>query len=195
MPAWEEPDLSLPTYGNIPLLVGLTSLPRRVWLDNPQEPEAKCISCGRKEFLIRQCVFAGIGSTKTNEDGQGRVWSDPHTISDSKGVLKPSIALGAADAASGQWTKIAAGILGGKIPRGERCFWVVNFSTVQNDKYLEAMEYEIPLAIAPDGWQPKANGTSYPRALPNSASTFTISKPDTASPRAGSGSPRISAIL
>ncbi len=149
-PAWEEPDLSLPTHGDVPLLVGLTLLPRRVWLDNPQEPEANCISCGRKELLIRQCVFAGIGSTKTNEDGQGRVWSDPHTISDSKGVLKPSNALGAADAASGQWTKIAAGILGGKVPRGKRCFWVVSFSTVQNDKYLEAMEYEIPLAIAPD---------------------------------------------
>ena len=121
-PAWEEPDLSLPTHGDVPLLVGLTLLPRRVWLDNPQEPEANCISCGRKELLIRQCVFAGIGSTKTNEDGQGRVWSDPHTISDSKGVLKPSNALGAADAASGQWTKIAAGILGGKIARARDAF-------------------------------------------------------------------------
>jgi len=88
-------------------------------------------------------VFAGVGSTKTDGDGEGRVWSDPHTIRDSEHILKPSNALGAADAAAGQWAEIAAGILGGKEARAKRSSWVVGFATVQNDKYLEAMEYEI----------------------------------------------------
>ncbi len=143
-PAWENPDIKLPKHGNVPLLTGLTWLPRRVWLDNPGEPQANCISCGRREPLVRQCVFAGIGSTKTDADGEGRVWSDPHTITDGEDVLKPSNALGAADAAAGQWTKIAAGILGGKEAHAKRRLWVVGFATVQNDKYLEAMEYGIP---------------------------------------------------
>ncbi|MGD0226814.1 MAG: type I-E CRISPR-associated protein Cse1/CasA [Terriglobia bacterium] len=152
-PAWEEPDLSLPRHGNVPLLVGLTSLPRRVWLDNPQEPDANCISCGRKAPLIRQCVFAGVGSAKTDENGLGRVWSDPHTITDGEDVIKPSNALGATDAAAGQWARIAAGILREKKPNGKRGLWVVSFATVQNDKYLEAMEYEIPLPSTLDDRQ------------------------------------------
>lgn len=152
-PAWEEPDLSLPRHGNVPLLVGLTSLPRRVWLDSPQEPDANCISCGRKAPLIRQCVFAGVGSAKTDDNGQGRVWSDPHTITDGEDVVKPSNALGATDAAAGQWARIAAGILREKKPNGKRGLWVVSFATVQNDKYLEAMEYEIPLPSTLDDRQ------------------------------------------
>lgn len=140
-PAWEKPDSELPTNG-VPLLTGLTWLPRRVWMDDPEEPETNCISCGRKEPLIRQCVFAGIGSTKT--DG-GRVWNDPHVIRDSKDVVKPSDALGASDAASGQWAKIVAGVLGGQKADYERRLWVVGFATVQNDKYLEATEYEVSL--------------------------------------------------
>jgi hypothetical protein len=133
--------------------VGLTSLPRRVWLDNPQEPDANCISCGRKAPLIRQCVFAGVGSAKTDENGLGRVWSDPHTITDGEDVIKPSNALGATDAAAGQWARIAAGILREKKPNGKRGLWVVSFATVQNDKYLEAMEYEIPLPSTLDDRQ------------------------------------------
>ncbi len=111
-PTWESLDLSLPQRGNVPLLLGLTWLPRRVWLDDPVEPAATCISCGRKEPLIRQCVFAGIGSTKTEADAKGRVWCDPHTISDGEDVIKPSDALGATDAAAGKWAEIAAGIFG-----------------------------------------------------------------------------------
>ena len=152
-PAWESPDLALPKHGDVPLLVGLTSLPRRVWLDNPHEPEARCISCGRKESLIRQCVFAGVGSTKTDDNGQGRTWSDPHTVNDGEDVIKPSNALGATDAAAGQWARITAGILGGKKTNGRRGLWVVSFATVQNDKYLEAMEYEIPFPATLDDRQ------------------------------------------
>lgn len=146
-PAWEKPDLQFPKTGEIPLLTGLTWLPRRVWLDIPKEPEAKCISCGYKRHLIRQCVFAGIGSTKSDE---GRTWNDPHVIPDSKDVMKPGNALGSPDAAAGQWAKITAGILHGQKANKRRRLWVVGFATVQNDKYLEAMEYEITLPCAPD---------------------------------------------
>lgn len=160
-PAWEKPDIQLPKKGEVPLLTGLTWLPRRVWLDNPEEPEANCISCGRKEPLIRQCVFAGIGSTKTYGEGQGRIWSDPYVICDSKDVIKPSNALDASDAAAGQWAKIMAGssCIKCKHPNcphsrfhqmKNKRLWVVGFATVQNDKYLEAMEYEIPFPAPSD---------------------------------------------
>jgi len=150
-PAWVKPDLLLPKTGEIPLLTGLTWLPRRVWLDNPEGPEADCVSCGRKEHLIWQCIFAGIGSTKS--DG-GRIWRDPNDIRDSKDeVMRPGNPLGASDAAAGQWAKIMAGILRGQKASGACKLWVVGFATVQNDKYLEAMEYEIPLPYAPDDQQ------------------------------------------
>ncbi|MCX5891211.1 MAG: type I-E CRISPR-associated protein Cse1/CasA [Deltaproteobacteria bacterium] len=154
-PAWEKPDSQLPKTGEIPLLTGLTWLPRRVWLDNPEGPEAHCISCGRKEQLIRQCVFAGIGSTKSDGD---RIWRDLHVIRDSKDmVVKPGNALGAADAAAGQWAWIMAGSLRGQKTDGKTRLWVVSFATVQNDKYLEAIEYEIPFPGTSDGQKVQEN--------------------------------------
>jgi hypothetical protein len=149
-PTWEETDLSLPERGNVPLLMGLTWLPRRVWLDDPEQPETNCISCGRKEPLIRQCVFAGIGSTKTDGNGESRVWTDPHTISGGEDLIKPSDALSATDAAADKWAEIAAGIFGSPKPNPGTKLWIVSFATVKNDKYLEAMEYEICFPSAPD---------------------------------------------
>jgi len=152
IPAWEQPDLQLPEIGEVPLLTGLTWLPRRVWLDNPKGPESACISCGRIEHMIKLCVFAPIGSTKTGEGSPGRIWRDPHVIYEQSGKGDiPSLhslhaydALGAADAAAGQWAKIMAGMLR-KVARNDRIsLWAVGFSTVQNDKYLEAIEYLVP---------------------------------------------------
>jgi len=71
-PAWEKPDLQLPKTGEVPLLTGLTWLPRQVWLGNP-EKLANCISCGRTERLILSSVFAAIGSTKTDGRFQSRL--------------------------------------------------------------------------------------------------------------------------
>lgn len=150
-PAWEEPDGTLPKHGNVPLLAGLTWLPRRVWLDNPDEPAADCIACGRREPLIRQCVFAGIGSMKEAGDSEGRVWNDPHTVGEGEGVVKPSSALAAADAAAGKWAEIAAATVRGGTPGSKTRLWVVSFATIQNDKYLEAMEFNIALPDAPAG--------------------------------------------
>ncbi|MEO0248509.1 MAG: type I-E CRISPR-associated protein Cse1/CasA [candidate division WOR-3 bacterium] len=145
-PAWEEPDMPLPKAGDVPLLTGLTWLPRRVWLDDPEEPEANCISCGRKEPLIRRCIFAGIGSTKSTAGG--RVWRDPHVIRESKDkAISPSDALYAYDAAAGDWANVAIGILKGEPDTEKRKVWIVGFASKQN-KYVEAKEYEIPLLLA-----------------------------------------------
>jgi hypothetical protein len=155
-PAWERPDMPLPRRGKVPLLMGLTWLPRRVWLDNPEEPEAACVSCGRIQYLIRLSVFAPIGSTRTDEGGTGRIWRDPHVIYEpsTKGEvsLHAGNALGASDAAAGQWARIMAGMLNAPpqaIPDRSAddtrtSLWVVGFATVQNDKYLEAMECLMP---------------------------------------------------
>ena len=149
-PTWEKPDMTLPQHGYVPLLTGLTWVPRRVWLDAPEEPQSNCIACGRREALIRQCVFAGIGSTKTDEGSLARIWNDPHTIREGDEIVKPFSALGPADAAAGKWTKVVAGILCGEKPKGKQRLWVVSFATVQNDKYLEATEGEIPFLTALD---------------------------------------------
>lgn len=146
--AWEKPDVALPANGQVPLLTGLTWLPRRVWLDDPGEKTA-CISCGSIGPLIKQCVFAGIGSMKSARSETGHAWDDPHIITNGEDTIKPSNVLGASDAASGQWSKILDGILRGPKAGKQQRLWVVGFATVLNDKYLEAMEYEIPLSDTP----------------------------------------------
>ncbi|MDA8105802.1 MAG: type I-E CRISPR-associated protein Cse1/CasA [Nitrospiraceae bacterium] len=216
-PAWVKSDLQLSETSEVPLLVGLTWLPRRVWLDNPEELEAKCISCGRRESLIRQCVFAGIGSTqpitkaalkmfpeniiipeklkknvwfdKTEEflilkgnmsekdrdmllklssddsyqksvnllysSQPHRGWSDPQVICDTKAVVTAGNALDASDAAAKQWVNIMTGnsCMKCKYPTCPQSIahqmkntslWIVGFATVENDKYLEVTEDEIP---------------------------------------------------
>ena len=150
-PFWEQSASRLPN--EVPLLTGLTWVPRRVWLDEPSEPISACDSCGRLDQLVRLSVFAPIGSQKAAENEQARVWRDPHVIYDtSDQSLHAASALGAPDAAAGQWTRIICGI-----PREQRTdhrAWVVGFATVQNDKYLEAMEYLIPLSSSIDEIEP-----------------------------------------
>lgn len=147
-PAWENPALQLPKTGDVPLLTGLTWLPRCVWLDDPEEPEGKCISCARKELLIRQSVYAGRGSIKAK--AASRIWHDPHVIRDPRDILVTSRnPLDAADAMAGDWARVAAGVLRKAVPTGTRQVWIVGFATDRN-KYLEAKEYEIPLLSATD---------------------------------------------
>lgn len=136
-PAWVEPDIHLPA--DVPPLTGLTWLPRRVWLDEPGEPVAACVSCGRRGRLVRKCVFAGIGSTKGD-----RQWRDPHVIlREDGGLVSAGNVLKRSDAAAGQWADVLSGSLRGVCPAGGR-LWVVGFATVQNDKYLETMEQVFP---------------------------------------------------
>lgn len=156
-PAWVDPEVPLPASGEVPLLTGLTWLPRRVWLEDPGEP-GPCIACGRSAPLIRRTVFAGIGSTKTDADGEGRIWRDPHAVYETVKIkgreslqsLHASNALGSPDAAATQWARIAAGILGDRDPSLGRRLWLVGFATKDNDKYLEAAEMELDLPALDD---------------------------------------------
>jgi hypothetical protein len=169
-PSWEQPDRQLPNSGTIPLLAGLTWIPRRVWLDDPEKSEASCMSCGMRHRLIRQCVFAGIGSTRIDENGPGRIWRDPHVVYSNKGdftCVHASDPLGSSDAAANQWTKILAGTRTTQQNLDCRMATsVVGFATVQNDKYLEAKENVIPVFSAQHGsiiekteqWQKEASG-------------------------------------
>lgn len=151
IPCWVEPQPTLPKTGTVPLLVGLTWIPRRVWLDDPMPPDRKCISCGRTDRLIRSCIFGPIGSTKTEEGGESRQWRDPHVVyqQTSKGpvTLHARDALSARDAAAGQWCDITAAVVRAQRDSALRIgTWVVGFATVQNDKYLEAAETLVPVA-------------------------------------------------
>ncbi len=150
-PAWEKPDLQLPKTGEVPLLTGLTWLPRRVWLGEPQKSLGYCISCGRRDNLILSSVFAGKGSAKT-DDGTKRVWHDPHVIyeqgKNGEISLHSADVVGSADAGAGQWARIMAGLL--QHPRTEQTrAWVVGFSSDQN-KYFEASELFLPWPVSPD---------------------------------------------
>lgn len=141
-PFWEQPSSRLPK--SIPLLTGLTWVPRRVWLDDPSEPAAACKSCGRVDRLIRLSVFAAIGSQKTDDGEQAGTWRDPHVIYEQNGKsLHNSDPLGASDAAAGQWAKTLSGVIEGE-PTAPKV-WIVGFATVQNDKYLEAIERTVPM--------------------------------------------------
>ena len=194
IPAWEKPDLELPRTGKVPVLMGLTWLPRRVWLDNPEKLESDCISCGCRERLLRLSVFAPIGSTRTPEGVPGRIWRDPHVVyaASAKGEvssLDASDSLRAADASAGQWAKIIGGIMreAGQ-GQGEKV-WVVGFSTVKNDKYLEAREWlmccphscdEVAESIAKfDRWQKEGGrlGKLLTRSEPQGVATIAAIRP------------------
>lgn len=165
-PAWEQPEMQLPTSGTVSLLTGLTWLPRRVWLDPPEPTEGVCIGCGRTASLILRSVFAGLGSTKTSTDSPSREWVDPHVMTYAQGTYRGQSIQAAnvfryPSAASGQWASVISnaarsglfdacaapsGSLGGSCS----ALWVIGFATVQNDKYLEVIDYLIPVgAVRP----------------------------------------------
>lgn len=73
-PAWINANINPLTNITIPLLTGLTLLPRRVWL---HEPTGKgiCINCGdRVGMIIKSCEFQSPGKLENEQ------WDDPHVI-------------------------------------------------------------------------------------------------------------------
>jgi hypothetical protein len=185
IPVWENPTLELPKTGEVPFLTGLTWFPRWVWLENPKEPEAACISCGRPAALIRHSIFAGKGSSRPKEGQAGFNWRDPHTIyieSPQYGIAplrsrNPITALGEA---SREWARVL-----GMIPKRLHAsaaetrvhIWVVSFSTDAN-KYFEAVEYRLPFYSTKSGlvergkqlehwarWRPKATTSALKGAV------------------------------
>ncbi len=113
-PSWEKPDLQLPqNSGIVGLLTGLTWLPRRVWLIEPDRcRKASCIACGRSAHLIRHCEFEGLGSIKDNKKDNNWQWKDPHVICNRKERVKV-ITKGDFDThiIAKQWRDITDGIL------------------------------------------------------------------------------------
>ncbi len=158
-PEWETPGANLPFVGEVPLLNGLTWLPRSVWLADPEEQESVCVSCGRKERLIRRCVFDGKGSLKAASG----IWRDPHVVyakaKDGKQLsAHAGNALGAPDAAANQWARFLGGLLAEDAAPLGMCHAasttsaitvsVLGFSSVQNDKYLEAWENRLTIHVS-----------------------------------------------
>jgi hypothetical protein len=70
-----------------------------------------------------------------------REWVDPHTIS----AVSPGNPLAAPDASAKQWARVLAEALEGEKSGMQTS--IVAFATVQNDKYLEATENMIPIAL------------------------------------------------
>jgi len=150
-PAWVKPDVPLPRSGRIPLLTGLTWLPRRVWLDTPSAPVTQCSACGKAGMVVRRAVYGGLGSTKPDAK-MGRSWNDPHVLNTTikqkkiKSIIVTPLhfkdALSRTDAASGQWTNIVRS--DGQqdhreIKQDKQERWIVGFASDQN-KYFEAYE-------------------------------------------------------
>lgn len=156
-PAWLQPNIRLPNSGEIPLLLGLTWLPRRVWLEEPTE-NGSCIACGTCQPLIRKMVFAPIGSQKTADDDAPRNWDDPHvcysiTEKRKKISLHAPDCLNSSDAGAGTWARVR-GEITSNCPTGGRVD-AVGFATVKNDKYLETRGFDINIVGSKEefeGW-------------------------------------------
>ncbi len=136
VPAWEKLSQSPPGSGKVPLLFGLTWLPRKVWLNDPEPNQARCTACGRKENLVTKCVFDGYGSLKCDD----RIWNDPNALRDGEAVVKPRNPLDSPVLASWQWAKWASCAISNSSAASGA--WLVSFATKQN-KYIEATEFNI----------------------------------------------------
>lgn len=157
-PAWINTAATIDKRSSVPVLVGLTWLPRRVWLEEPSEPEAACISCGEYAPLVRGCVFAGKESLRRS--GEGVLWRDPHVVyvqgKTAGEPLKTRNAIESSVAGCGDWAPTLAEILKGWCARDAgpsqgdvltpRKLWTVGFATTKNDKYIEASEAYLPVA-------------------------------------------------
>ena len=144
-PEWEKHGQSLPNNGEVPLLLGLTWLPRRAWLGQPDKNKSNCINCGKNDFLIKKCVWDGKGSTKNI----GFEWQDPHAMYQIKkekiNPLYMSNIISFPDTTAGQWVSVFTEILKQK---NLRMVSTIGFSTDQ-DQYLEATEYSLSVESTP----------------------------------------------
>lgn len=144
-PTWESPNLKLQKEAQVPFLTGLTWLPRRVWINESDHIESTCFLCGQKKVIYQSCLFIGNGTLSSINP----VWDDPHVLfrRDQKGEAIPIFSddsLGSPARSSGQWANITKALderFNGKTQN----VFVVKFATVQNDKYLEAVEETISI--------------------------------------------------
>jgi len=74
-PSWLQPGIRPRPGKQVPLLLGLTDLPRRVWLHDPVEGVDSCIACGSKGMpIITTCEYQSAGPLSIDN------WDDPHVI-------------------------------------------------------------------------------------------------------------------
>jgi len=73
-PSWVAPSITNNSSSCAPLLDGLTTLSRKVFLHNPDDEMSDCIGCGKRDFLITTCEFQSAGELR-NE-----LWDDPHVL-------------------------------------------------------------------------------------------------------------------
>lgn len=86
-PTWIKSDHAPAVEREVPTLVGLTLLSRRVYLDIPSKPPDCCTGCGNKEsVLIRTCAFETAGDQKND------YWNDPHVVYSEDTPRKASVA-------------------------------------------------------------------------------------------------------
>jgi len=145
-PEWEKPMQEIPPKSRMPLLMGLTWLPRRVWLGTPAKSKESCISCGTPMHLIKRCIFYGKGSLKEI----GYSWDDPHVKllpGQKKEDKHPAYSINALnnqDANAKEWIPLAEIALNNPYSGSRRS---VCFSSDQN-KYFEVTERTTPTMVS-----------------------------------------------
>ncbi|MDP2735769.1 MAG: type I-E CRISPR-associated protein Cse1/CasA [bacterium] len=73
-PSWVQPGISQIQHNDVPLLTGLTLPSRRVFLHDPVNKLAACISCGEETTVILTCEFQTAGKQENEK------WNDPHVV-------------------------------------------------------------------------------------------------------------------
>jgi len=74
-PAWLNPSVKPDPGREVPVLVGLTLLARRVWLHEPSQRAGICFRCGARGVkLISKCFYESAGKQKNS------YWRDPHVL-------------------------------------------------------------------------------------------------------------------
>jgi len=144
VPSWENAELRLLKNGKVPLLTGLTWIPRTVWLDDPNEPVEPCIMCGRVTRLIRRSVFARRVSVELRKWDPFVVYGNDDDDVRPLRAVDPIASKTFPLSVTREWTKVLRGVLQRYAPLlnvGESKIWVISFSTDQA-KYFEAIDYE-----------------------------------------------------
>ena len=127
-PSWVNPEL--PTSGEIPLLPGLTSLSRRVWLHSPILKGETCVNCGVPGPLVYKCEFQSAGSLKSDD------WCDPHVVyqmsSKRKAMVAPDLTASGRFRLDKPWAELLSQLVEqNMVPESSGSVWlqIVGFAT------------------------------------------------------------------
>jgi len=138
-PAWVSP---MPSSGHVPLLTGMTMLPRRVFLHDPQGIAAACASCGvSTQPLIYSCFYDASG-TIANQD-----WKDPHILYDpdtGKPFKAPDPVKAGEFRFDKPWQEVLSNFLRSHPPTSGHRLLLVGLAT-QQAKYIDVWEKYIVL--------------------------------------------------